>query len=182
MDQPERVEELEVLERLRPRPVVGGDDEEDGVDLAGTDEHVADEPVVAGHVHEVEHVAIGKRQVRITDLDRHPPPALLGKAVGIDPGQRVEQGRLAVIDVTRRPDDHGHRPVPAPPIAAPIARTSSSSAAGSTVRRSRTALPPSIRPRTAGAPAAQGVQQPVRGCGRPPLQRETEGRQRPSGQ
>ena len=50
----ERVEELEVLDGLRPRPVVGGDDEHRGVDLAGADQHVADQPVVARDVDEVE--------------------------------------------------------------------------------------------------------------------------------
>ena len=43
-----------MLERLGARAVVGGDDEQGGVDLAGADEHVADEPVVARDVHEVE--------------------------------------------------------------------------------------------------------------------------------
>jgi hypothetical protein len=43
-----------VLDRLRPRTVISGDNEHRGVDLACPDEHVADEPVVAGHVDEVE--------------------------------------------------------------------------------------------------------------------------------
>ena len=51
---PQRVEQREVLERLGARPVVGGHDEQRGIDLAGADEHVADEPVVAGDVDEVE--------------------------------------------------------------------------------------------------------------------------------
>ena len=51
---PQRVEELEVLERLRVGPVVGGDDEQRGVDLARADEHVADQPVVPRHVDEVD--------------------------------------------------------------------------------------------------------------------------------
>ncbi len=80
--EPERVEQLEVLQGLRAWTVVGGDHQEDRVDLAGADEHVADQPIVAGDVHEVEHVAVGKGQVGIADLDRHPAPALLGEAVG----------------------------------------------------------------------------------------------------
>ena len=51
---PERIEQRQVLERLRARAVVGGHDEERGVDLAGPDEHVADEAVVTRHVDEVE--------------------------------------------------------------------------------------------------------------------------------
>ena len=48
-------------------------------------------------------------QVGVADVDRHPPPPLLGQPVGVDPGQRPEQRRLAVVDVAGRPDDDGHR-------------------------------------------------------------------------
>ena len=50
----ERIEQLEMLERLGARPVVGRDDEHRRIDLAGADEHVADQPVVPGHVDEVD--------------------------------------------------------------------------------------------------------------------------------
>ena len=111
---PQRVEQCEVLDRLRARPVVGGHDEHRGIDLAGADEHVADQPVVAGDVDEVELGAVGQRQMRVADIDRHPAPLLLGQPVRIDPGQRPEQRRLAVVDVAGGPDDDGHaasRPV-----------------------------------------------------------------------
>ena len=129
-----------MLDRLRPRPVVGGHDEQRGVDLAGSDEHVADEPVVTGHVDEVELGSVVEGQVGIADVDRHPAPALLGQAVGVDPGQRPQEARLAVVDVTGRPDDDGHRPGRSrSPPRAPGRR--SSSRAGSTVRRSSTHVP-----------------------------------------
>ena len=51
---PEGVEQAEVLERLCPRTVVGRDDEHRGVDLPRADQHVADQPVVARDVDEVE--------------------------------------------------------------------------------------------------------------------------------
>ena len=105
----ERVEQREVLERLGARPVVGGDDQQRRVDLARADEHVADQPVVAGHVDEVELGAVGQREVGVADVDRHPAAALLGQAVGVDPGQRPEQRRLAVVDVAGGADDDGHR-------------------------------------------------------------------------
>ena len=70
----ERVEELEVFERLGPGPVVGRHDEHRGVDLAGADQHVADEAVVPGHVDEVE-LAPSEAQVGVADVDRHPPAA-----------------------------------------------------------------------------------------------------------
>ena len=102
---PERVEQLEVLERLRVRPVVRGDDEQRRVDLARPDEHVADQPVVARHVDEVDHPPVVERQVRIPDVDRHPAPPLLGQPVRVDAGERAQERRLAVVDVPGRADD-----------------------------------------------------------------------------
>ena len=53
-------------------------------------------------------VPSGSAQVRVADVDRHPAPPLLGQPVGVDPGQRPQQRRLAVVDVAGRPDDDGH--------------------------------------------------------------------------
>ena len=55
--------------------------------------------------------AVGQREVRVADVDRHPPPPLLGQPVGVDAGQRAQERRLAVVDVAGRADDDGHRPV-----------------------------------------------------------------------
>ena len=104
----ERIQQFEVFECLGPDPVVGRDDEECGIDLAGPDEHVADERVMSRHVDEVDRGPVLEVEVGIADVDRHPPPPLLGQAIGIDPGQRSEQRRLAVIDMPGRADDDGH--------------------------------------------------------------------------
>ena len=95
-----------MLERLGARAVVRRHDEQDGIDLAGPDEHVADEPVVAGHIHEVDRGAVveiagGRYPTSIV----MPRALLLGQPVGIDPGQGAEQRRLAVVDVAGRADD-----------------------------------------------------------------------------
>ena len=165
---PERVEEPEVLERLRVRAVVGGDHQQRGVDLARADQHVADEAVVPRHVDEVDDRPVRQRDVRVADVDRHPAPPLLGEAVGVDAGQRPEQARLAVVDVPGGPDDHapacvGHRPLrhrrPAPPVSPP---TSAASSVGSTERRSSStarAFDPSDHGRGSGTEAGE---QPVR--------------------
>ena len=146
-----------MLERLGARAVVGGDDQQRGIDLAGADEHVADELVVARDVDEVELGAVIEREVRVPDVDRHPASTLLGQAVGIDAGQCPEQRRLAVVDVPGRADDDGHaRPARAWATADP----SASSASGSTVRRSRTTRPASIRPMTAGLPCRSAARRP----------------------
>jgi len=103
------VEQTKVLEGLGAWAVVGGDHEQDRLDLTRPDEHVADQPVMAGHVHEIEVRPVRQPEMGIADVDRHAPPALLGQAIGIDPGQRPQQGRLAVVDVAGRADHDGHR-------------------------------------------------------------------------
>ena len=172
---PEGVEQLEMLDGLGARAVVGRNDEQRGVDLAGPDEHVPDELVVARDVDEVELRAVREGHVGIPHVDRHPPPALLGKAVGIDPGERAEQRRLAVIDVPRGPDDDGH----GQPRALRTAAARSPSLAGSTVRKSRrTAL--RLDPADDGRrPAAERGQLAIR---RTAGQPERDRRQRLAGQ
>ena len=50
----EQPADLKVLARLGHDRLVGGDDEHRQVDAAGAGEHVLDEPLVPGHVHEGE--------------------------------------------------------------------------------------------------------------------------------
>ena len=110
---PERIEQRDVLVRLRAESIVRSHDEQCSIDLAGTDEHVADQLVVPRHVDEVDRRAVVEIEMGIPDIDRHAAPTLLGEAVRIDPGERAEQRRLAVIDVAGRAHDDGHRPASA---------------------------------------------------------------------
>ena len=80
----------------------------DRVDLPGAHQHVADEPVVARHVDEVQDGPVGQRQVRVPHVDRHAAAALLREAVGVDAGQGAQERGLAVVDVAGRADDDGH--------------------------------------------------------------------------
>ena len=48
----EQAADLEVLARLRHDRFVGGDDQQHRIDAAGASQHVPDESLVAGHVHE----------------------------------------------------------------------------------------------------------------------------------
>ena len=71
------------------------------------DDHVVDEPLVAGHVDEAEHAAVRQRQVGVAELDRDAARLLLLQAVGVDAGERLHQRGLAVVDVACGADDHG---------------------------------------------------------------------------
>jgi len=93
------------------------DDEQGEVDAAGARNHRVDQPFVARHVDETEHIVAGQpfvadcggfdRNVCVAKLDRNSARLLFLQAVGIDAGQRPHQRRLAVIDMPRGADDHG---------------------------------------------------------------------------
>ena len=55
----EQVDDRQMLARLRHDPVVGRDDQQHEVDAGGAGQHVVHEALVAGHVDEAEHVAVG---------------------------------------------------------------------------------------------------------------------------
>ena len=90
---------------LRLPALVGRDDEQDEPHRPDPGEHVADEPLVPGHVDEPDLAAARQRRPRVAEVDREPAPLLLGEPVGVDAGERDDQRRLAVVDVTRRRDD-----------------------------------------------------------------------------
>ena len=59
--QAEQAEDFQVLARLRHDRVVGGDHQHGQVDAGGAGQHVLDEALVAGHVHDAEaEVAAGR--------------------------------------------------------------------------------------------------------------------------
>ena len=103
---PEEVEDREMLAGLGHRPVVGRDDEERMFDRGDAGQHVADEALVARHVHEAEHRSVGPGVVGEAEVDAQAPLLLLRKPVGVDPGQGLDEDGLAVVDVARGGDQH----------------------------------------------------------------------------
>ena len=92
--------------RLRLPTLGGRDDEEARVDRADAREHVLDEAHVTGHVDEGDAAlpdgSVGPREA---EVDREAAALLLGEAVGVGAGEREDERRLAVVDVTRSRDD-----------------------------------------------------------------------------
>ena len=87
---------------------VGGHDQEGQVDGADASQHVLDEPLVARHVHHADLPSAGQGQPSKAQVDGHLPLLLLWETVGIDVGQGLDQGGLAVVHVAGSPDDvHG---------------------------------------------------------------------------
>lgn len=58
-----------------------------------------DEALVTGDVDEAERAAV-PLQMSEAEIDGDPPRLLLGEAIAVDPGQRVDETGLAVVDVT----------------------------------------------------------------------------------
>ena len=97
-----------MLVRLRPRSLAGVDHEQEEVDAARARDHGADEALVAGDVDDREARAVGQLERRVAEVDRDPALVLLGQPVGVLAGQRLDERRLAVVDVTRGTDRQRH--------------------------------------------------------------------------
>ena len=106
---PEQPQDREVLVRLRPRSLAGVDHEQEEVDAARARDHRADEALVAGDVDDGEARAVRQLERRVAEVDRDPALVLLGQPVGVLAGQRLDERRLAVVDVTRGADGQRHR-------------------------------------------------------------------------
>ncbi len=95
-----------MLPRLDRDALVGGDDEERGVDVARPGDHGLDELLVAGDVDEDDLLLVARVvEEDEAELDRHAALFFLGQGVGVGPGQGLDQGALAVVDVAGRADD-----------------------------------------------------------------------------
>ena len=97
--------DIEVLAGLRLDGFVGRDHEQHQVDAADARQHVLDEALVAGNVHEAEPQAGREIEVGKSQVDGDAAAFLFFQPVGVDAGERFDQGGLAVVDVaggTRR--------------------------------------------------------------------------------
>ncbi len=104
-------EDDRVLLRLRHHPVVGGDDDDqEEVDAPRAGDHSSDEPFVSGDVDHRDLPTIRQAQTGIAQLDRDPPGLLFRQPVGVDAGERGDERRLAMVDVTGRTQREGWLP------------------------------------------------------------------------
>ena len=149
----EEPEDPEVLERLRLGPLTRVDDEQEEVDAGRAGDHRPDEPLVARDVDHREVRPVGELQLGVPEHDRDPAPLLLREAVGVDPGERLDELRLAVVDVTGGAEGES----PHPRQAATASATSATSAS-EIVRQSR-----SVRPSRMSATTGVGAERSAAG-------------------
>ena len=104
---PEQVQNVEVLLGLRHHAVVGRHDQQDEIDAVRAGQHVADEALVPGHVDHAGFDSAGI-EVREAEIDRDTALALLLQPIGVDAGQRLDERRLAVVDVAGSSENDVH--------------------------------------------------------------------------
>jgi len=114
----EQLEDAQMLLALGHPPFGRGDDEEGHLDRADAGEHVLDEADVAGNVDEPDLAPRGERRERESEVDGEAPRLLLRQPVGIGSRERVDEGGLPVVDMTRG-RDRPHRASRAAARAAP---------------------------------------------------------------
>lgn len=88
-----------MLFRLRHDAFIGGDHEERDVDSGRPGEHVADKPLVPGHIDDAGLDLIAQRERCKPEVDGYAATLLFLPAVAINPRQRFDEGRLPMIDV-----------------------------------------------------------------------------------
>src|SRR5919204_625050 len=96
---PQCLEHRQVLAGLWHDALIRRDHQQEQVHARGAGGHRADEALVTRDVDYPQRTAPRQDELRESELDRQPPPALLGEPVRVHPGERLDQGRLAMVDV-----------------------------------------------------------------------------------
>ena len=96
---PKELADLQVLPGLGHDPFVRGDDQGHQVHAGGPGHHVAHEALVPRHVHDAQVLAGGQFQLGKAQLDGDAPEFFFLEAVRVGPGQGLDQGALAVVNV-----------------------------------------------------------------------------------
>ena len=99
-----------MLAGLRHDGLVRRDDEQRQVDAADSGKHVVHEPLVPRHVDDADLVAAGQPEPCEAQVDGHPAFLLLAETVRVDAGQCLNEGGLAVVNMTCRADNEHWRP------------------------------------------------------------------------
>ncbi len=93
-----------MLVGLRHHPLIRRDDEERGIDAAHARQHIVDEALVARHINDADFTSAREFQPREAQINRHATGLFFRQPIGVDTRKSGDEGRFAVIDVTRRTD------------------------------------------------------------------------------
>ena len=107
----EQFDDAQVLAGLGHDPVVGGHHQQEQVDAGGAGHHGLDEALVTGDVDHAQMPAAGQRQLGEAQLDADAALLLLFEPVGVAAGEGLDQGGLAVVDVSGGAESEGTEPL-----------------------------------------------------------------------
>jgi hypothetical protein len=96
-------QDVQVLDRLGHDAIVGGDDEQEGVDPSGPRDHVLDEALVTGHVDQAGPPSARKVELRVPRHDGDAPAMFLFQTVGIRARHVTDERGLAMVHMPCRP-------------------------------------------------------------------------------
>src|SRR5205814_3715028 len=100
----EQLDDGEMLLRLRHDAFVGGDDEQGDVDPGRAGEHILDECLMAGNVDDARLDSAGQWERSKTEINGDAAALLFFPPIGINPGERLHQRGLAVVNMSRGTD------------------------------------------------------------------------------
>ncbi len=95
-----------MLARLRHDAVITGDHQQSVIDTAYARQHVREEFFMPRHIDKAQHTTIRLRPIGVAQIDSHPAFFLFRQAIGIDPGNRLEQRRFTVVYVSGSCNNH----------------------------------------------------------------------------
>ena len=103
----QQLENVHVLARLQHHALNGRNHQHCHVDARGALHHRAQVVRMPGHVDQADKLAARQRQLSKTELRGHTAALLDLQTVGIFSGQRLDEGRLSMVNVSRRSNDNG---------------------------------------------------------------------------
>ncbi len=106
----QQAEDLDVFTGLGHDRIVGRDDQHRQIKARRAGQHVADKPFVTRHIDDRQSI-FAQGQRRESQVNRDAALFLGRQAIGVHTGQGADQGRLAMIDVSRRTQDKVARAV-----------------------------------------------------------------------
>jgi hypothetical protein len=104
----EKLQNRKMLERLRHDAFIGVHDEQQQLHARGAREHVVQEALVAGHVHDAALDSVLEAQVCEPEIERHAALVLFDPAIGVRSGEGRDERGLPMVDVSGRSNNvHG---------------------------------------------------------------------------
>ena len=101
----EKVRNGEMLERLRHDAFAGIHDEQQKLHSRRAGQHIVQEALVPRHIDDAALGSVVETKMGEAEIERHAPRLLLLPAIGIRSGQRLDECRFSVIDVSGRSND-----------------------------------------------------------------------------